>query len=153
MGKVWDNVAPAIKKETKNVFITTTSGTVLMWIVFFAGHQILGEDVPFDYTVFTGGLGGLLMAVLNFFLMGLTVQKVSATEDEKIAHNLMKMSYTRRMLFQIVWIVIALVVPVFNWVAGILPLIFPSAGIKIKGLIDQKKYNKEKEVEQKQDGC
>lgn len=153
MGKVWDNVAPAIKKETKNVFFTTTVGTVLMWVLFFVGHIIFGEDIPFDYRVFTGGLLGLIVAVGNFFMMGLTVQKVSSTEDEKAAHNIMKLSYTRRMLIQVVWIVIALAVPVFYWAAGILPLIFPSAGIKIKGLIDQKKYNKEKEVEQKQDGC
>lgn len=150
MGKVME-VQPAVKKETKNVFITTAVGTVLMWVVIFVLHKIFPEDVPFDITVFIGGLGGVIIAVLNFFLMGLTVQKVAAEEDEKKARSLMKTSYTRRILLQILWIVIALAVPFVWWVSGIVPLLFPSAGIKIKGLIDQKKFNRQ-EVERKQDG-
>ena len=150
MGRVWDSVQPAVKKETLNVFISTAIGTVLMWVVLFLLHIIMPEDVPFDYTVFVGGIGGLLVAVLNFFIMGLTVQKVSATEDEKDARSIMKLSYTRRLIFQIVWIVIALVAPVIYWVSGIIPLLFPSAGIKIKGIISNK--IKGQEVERKQDG-
>ena len=150
MGRVWDSVQPAVKKETLNVFISTAIGTVLMWVVLFLLHIIMPEVVPFDYTVFVGGIGGLLVAVLNFFIMGLTVQKVSATEDEKDARSIMKLSYTRRLIFQIVWIVIALVAPVIYWVSGIIPLLFPSAGIKIKGIISNK--IKGQEVERKQDG-
>lgn len=142
---------PAVKKETINVFLYTGIGTVLMWIVFFVLHLILKEDVPFDYTVFLGGAGGLVVAVLNFFLMALTVQKVAAEEDEKKAGSIMKASYSRRMLLQILWLVVALWAPCFQWVAGFVPLLFPGAGIKIRGIIQ--KNNNSQEVEQEQDGC
>lgn len=151
MGKLIE-VQPAVKKETTKVFFVTLAGVVLMWIVFFVLHRIMPEDVPFDLTVILGGLGGLLVAVLNFFWMGITVQKVAASEDEKQARSFMKLSYTRRILMQIIWIVISLALPTIQWVAGIVPLLFPSAGIKIKGIFDQRKYNRQ-EVEQKQDEC
>ena len=153
MGKLLDGLQPAVKKETRNVFLYTLIGCVLMIIAFFAVHKwFVPENVPFDYTIFTGAVGGLLVATLNFLLMGITVQKVAAEEDEKKAGQIMKMSFSRRMLMQIAWIVIALVVPAIFWAAGILPLLFPSAGIKIKGIFEQKKYIRQ-EVEQKQDGC
>jgi len=151
MGKGFE-IQPAVKKETVRVLITTAVGVVIMWVAVFVLHQIIPETVIFDATVFTGGIGGMAVAVLNFFWMGITVQRVAATEDEKQAGSIMKLSYTRRVLMQIVWIVIALVVDKIWWVTGILPLLFPSAGIKIKGIIDQRKFNRQ-EVDEKQDGC
>ena len=152
MGRLMDGVQPAVKKETKNIFLTTAIGVVIMWIAFFVFHIIFPEDVDFGYTVFTGGLGGMLVAVLNFFLMAITVQNVASMEKEEEARKIFKLSYTRRMLLQIAWVVIALTVPCFHWVAGILPLLFPSLGIKVKGVIDQRKYNRRQEVERKQNG-
>ena len=153
MGKLLDGLQPAVKKETRNVLIYTAIGDVLMIAAFFVIHKwFVPENVPFDYTIFTGAIGGLLVAVLNFLWMGITVQKVAAEEDEKKAGQIMKLSYSRRLLLQIGWIVIALVAPVIFWAAGILPLLFPSAGLKIKGIFERKKYMRQ-EVEQKQDGC
>lgn len=152
MGKLFDRLEPAVKKETKNVFIYCTVGTIVMWIAFFVLNLIVPETVPFDYRIFTGGIGGMLIATLNFFFMGLTVTKVASEEDEKEARKILKNSYSKRMAMQLLWIVIALAVEGIFWVAGIIPLLFPSAGIKIKGIIEQRKYNRQ-EVEQKQDGC
>ena len=65
-----------------------------MWIVFAVLHGTMPEKVPFDYTVILGGLGGGAVAVLNFFLMGLTVQKAAACEDEGSARMRLKASYS-----------------------------------------------------------
>lgn len=148
-----NKLQPAVKKETLNIIVYTVIGLVVMLASFFVGHLFYEETVPFDYTVFTGGICGSFVAVLNFFLMAVTVQKVAATEDESAAKNIFKISYSRRMLMQIVWMVVAIVTPVFHWVAGILPLLFPTLGIKIKGsfiffdlknrLIKKKKENKD----------
>lgn len=146
MGNFMSNVQPAVKKETKNVFLYTAIGTVLSWIAFFVLHLFFEEQVPFNYTVFLGGIGGLAVAVLNFFLMGLTVQKVAGEEDDKKASSIMKASFTRRMLLQGVWIIAAILAPCFQVVAGVLPLLFPSLGIKVKGIMDSKKI-KRQEVE------
>ena len=79
--------------------VYTAIGAVLMWVIFGILHGVMPEKVPFDYTVFLGGIGGGLIAVLNFFLMGsLTVQKVAASADEDAARMKMKASYSQRML-------------------------------------------------------
>ncbi len=127
-------LSPAVKKETIHVAAATAVLTVLMWIVFFVLHRMMPEQVPFDYRVILGGLGGCLVAVLNFFLMGLTVQQVVNTEDEDLAGKRMKASYSRRMMMQMLWVVIAIAAPCFYFVAGIVPLLFPSLGIKIMAL-------------------
>ncbi len=124
-------VQEATKKETYRIAAGTGIGIVLMVIAFAVLHAVIPEQVPFDYTVITGGIAGGAVSVLNFFLMGLTVQQVAKEEDEKRAYQQMKLSYSRRMLLQIVWIIIALVVPVFNGAAGVIPLLFPSLTVKI----------------------
>ncbi len=128
------DVQPAVKKETKNVTVYTVTGVVLMWIVFFVLHNIMPEKVPFDYTVILGGIGGGAVAILNFFLMGLTVQKVAACEEESAAHARFKASYSQRMLLQMLWAVAAIAAPCFQFAAGLVPLLFPSAGIKLNVL-------------------
>ena len=127
-------LAPAVKKETIRVGVITVVGVAVMIIGFLIAHLIAPEKIPFDYRVFLGGLGGGFIALLNFFLMALTVQKVANTEDEDLAKSLMKASYSRRMLLQMAWIVVAIVAPIFQPVAGILPLLFPSLGIKLLAL-------------------
>lgn len=124
-------LSPALKKETVRLSVMVAAGVVLMILVFLIAHLIVPEKVPFDYRVILGGLGGGFIAVLNFFLMGLTVQKVANTEDPDLAKNRMKASYSRRMLLQMAWVVIAIVAPIFQPVAGIVPLLFPSLSIKL----------------------
>lgn len=132
---MFENVQPAVRKETKKVAVSTIVGLIIMWIVLFAFHMAMPENIPFDYTVFLGGIGGGIVAVLNFFLMGLTVQKVAATADEDSARMRMKSSYSQRMMMQMLWVIIAIVVPCFWFVSGIIPLLFPSLGIKIAGIL------------------
>lgn len=134
MSKIFDQVQPAVKKETIRVACSTSAGVVLMWIVFFALHLAVPEQVPFDYTVFLGGIGGGIVAVLNFFLMGLAVQKVAASTSEDAARMRMKASYSRRMLLQMLWVIAAIAAPCFQFAAGIAPLLFPSIGIKLMGI-------------------
>lgn len=129
---MFKNVQPAVKLETKKVAVSTTVGTILMWFIVYVLHMVMPEKVPFDYTVILGGVVGGFVAVLNFFLMGLAVQKVAAAKDEDTARMHMKASYTQRMMMQMLWVVLAIVVPCFWFVTGIIPLLFPSLGIKLR---------------------
>ena len=115
------------------------AGLIVMWILFFVLHLAMPEKVPFDYTVILGGLAGGLVAVGNFFFMGIAVQKVAADTNEDSARTRMKASYSQRMMIQMLWVVLAIVLPCFQFVAGILPLLFPSFGIKLTGVIGQRK--------------
>lgn len=138
MSSFFDNIQPAIKSETKKVALSTGICVVLMWAVFLILHMTNPEGVPFDYTVILGGIGGWIIAVLNFFLLGLTVQKVTNAQEDDVAKKMMKSSYSNRFLLQVIWCIIAIIAPCFQFVAGILPLLFPSIGIKILGVVMKK---------------
>ena len=138
MSSILDNVQPAVKKETKRVVKITAVGLILMWILFAVLHFTMPDKVPLDYTVFLGGIGGGAVAVLNFFLMGLAVQKAAAATDEDTARMRIKASYSQRMLIQMLWVILAIVAPCFHFVAGIAPLLFPGTGIKIMGIFHNK---------------
>lgn len=126
MGKI----SPALKKEFRRIGIGTAALVFVMWAVFGVLHRFFPDSVPFDYTVILGGLVCGAIAVLNFFLMGLTVQRITATDDEEAARKMMKLSQSRRYLMVFGWGIIALLVPAFNPVAGLVPLLFPGIVIK-----------------------
>lgn len=109
-----------------------------MWILFAVLHFAMPDKVPLDYTVFLGGIGGGAVAVLNFFLMGLAVQKAASASDEGTARMKLKASYSQRFLMQILWVILAIVAPCFHFVAGIAPLLFPGTGIKLMGIFHNK---------------
>lgn len=138
MSSILDNVQPAVKKETKRVVKITAVGLILMWILFAVLHFTMPDKVPLDYTVFLGGIGGGAVAVLNFFLMGLAVQKAASASDEGTARMKLKASYSQRFLMQILWVILAIVAPCFHFVAGIAPLLFPGTGIRIMGIFHNK---------------
>ena len=139
MSSILDNVQPAVKKETKRIVKITAVGLILMWILFAVLHFAMPDKVPLDYTVFLGGIGGGAVAVLNFFLMGLAVQKAASATDEGTARMKLKASYSQRFLMQILWVIVAIVAPCFHFVAGIAPLLFPGTGIKLMGIFQYKK--------------
>lgn len=133
MSRLLGEIQPAVKKETQRMIVVTAVGVTLMWAIFAVLHFFLPDRVPFGYTVILGGIGGGLVAVLNFFWMGVTVQKVAAAADEKSARTTMSASYTQRRLFQMLWVVAAIIIPCFQFAAGIIPLFIPSIGIKFLG--------------------
>ena len=134
MSGLLENVQPAIKKETKRVVMITGAGLILMWILFAILHFTMPDKVPFDYTVILGGIGGGVIAVLNFFLMGLAVQKAASATDEGTARMKLKASYSQRFMMMILWVIVAIVAPCFQFVAGIAPLLFPGTGLKFVGI-------------------
>ena len=134
MSGLLKNVQPAVKKETKRVVMITGAGLILMWILFAILHFTMPDKVPFDYTVILGGIGGGVIAVLNFFLMGIAVQKAASATDEGTARMKLKASYSQRFMMMILWVIVAIVAPCFQFVAGIAPLLFPGTGLKFVGI-------------------
>ena len=142
-------VDPVVRKETVRVGAIAYAGIALMLLVFFLLHTFCPKevwDVPFDYTVILGGVCCGIIDILNFFLMGLAVVKVTSLEpvldeegnvsdeDTSRARKIMSTSMKLRFLIMIVWCILAIVLPCFNAIAGILPLVFPTLGIKVLGL-------------------
>ncbi len=150
MSNFWKNIQPAIKKETRRVAFITLIGVFVMWFVFLVLHITIPEKVAFDYTVIVGGIGGGFITVLNFFLMGLMVQDVTLTTEQDVARSKVRVSYSQRLIIQMIWGIIVVAAPGVHYVAGLLPLLFPSIGIKLTGIL--LKNNQGAEVDENESG-
>lgn len=149
-------VQETVRKETLRIAAGTAVLTVLMVAVFL----IIGL---FDIAVLLGALLGCAFAVLNFFLLALSVQKAAEemngvklppleeNEDNPDetpqppispqaanAKKRMQLSYTGRMLLTVLLAVVALNVPWLNPVAALVPQLFPRLVIQMWS-IGQKK--------------
>ncbi|MBP3636682.1 MAG: ATP synthase subunit I [Clostridia bacterium] len=121
-------IDPTVKKETKYIALMVVILTVLMEAVFLVLRR-------WDMTVLWGGLLGACVAILNFFLMGFTVQK-AVEKEEKDAKQLMKVSQSGRMMMQLAFAAIAAALPgAFNLIAALLPLLFPRIGVMLRSVV------------------
>ena len=130
VGDVMSKIDATILKETKYIAVFV----FLLSAIFQAVFLIISK---WDLNVFFGNLLSASASVLNFFLMGLTVQK-AVLKDEKGAKATMKLSQTYRTLFFAVVLIIGLSVPCFNKIAVIIPLFFPRLAITARSFFDKK---------------
>ncbi len=122
-----DNV---VKKETEYIAAVTAVLFVLMQAVFLVLRM-------WDWSVLAGGFFGAFFAVLNFFLIGITVQKaVKKSEDD--AKKTMKVSQMYRNLMILVVALLGVFLPCFNMWAVIIPLLFPRIAIAFRPMMDKK---------------
>lgn len=122
-------IDPAVKKETLYILGTSILFSVVMELVFWlTGHM--------DYTVPLGNLLGVGISVLNFFLMGLTIQK-SIGLDEKSASDKLKLSQMLRMLMVVALAAVGVGLPCFHALAVVIPLFFPRIAIALRPLVDK----------------
>jgi len=126
----------AVKDETTFVALGSVIMSAVMLIVFFLLHKVFPEQVPMGLPVVIGAVGGCAVAVGNFFLMALTVQKVAGIENYDQAYRTMQVSYRNRTFLQLIWCVLTMVLKFINPVAGMLPLLWPSLLIKGRGIIN-----------------
>ena len=140
-------IQDAVKKETSFIAVGTAVASLVVLALFFILHQVVPEDapfgykVPFDYTVFIGAIGGTIVAVGNFFWMGLTVQKITGMNEEEMdrARSTMAVSLRYRTMMQLLWVILSIFVPAINLVTGVIPLFIPSILIKIRGILTARK--------------
>ena len=111
-------------RETKHIAL----GTLILALVMLAVFALTGN---FSLAVLLGALYGSAVAVGNFFLLGLTVQRVAESaggedpDQVKLAKLRMRKSYTLRLLLEAGLLILAIAVLKLNWIACFLPLIFP----------------------------
>ncbi|MBQ8163154.1 MAG: hypothetical protein IJZ93_02135 [Clostridia bacterium] len=106
-----------VLKETGYIAIWSLILSALMQAVFLI---IQGWDM----TVLFGNILSVFVSVLNFFLMGITVQK-AVIKEEKEAKSFMKLSHSLRTLILLVGVVIGVALPYFSTWTVIIPLFFP----------------------------
>lgn len=120
-----------VLKETKYIALWVIIFSLIMEAVFLIINK-------WDYTVLLGNLLSGVIGVLNFFLMGLGVQK-AVMQEEKEAKQTMKVSNLMRTFLLFVAAVIGVTVSVFNNWAVIIPLFFPRVAILLRPLFDKRK--------------
>ena len=88
-----------------------------------------------------GNLYGGAVAVLNFFLLGLTVQNALGRE-EKEAKSLVKLSLSGRMLLLLGAGALGIALPCFDSLAVVIPFVFPRISVYFRAYHEKKKNAK-----------
>ncbi len=123
-----------VKKETVYIACFVLIFSMLMESVYLIIHQ-------WNYTVLLGNLLGAAAGILNFLLMGITVQK-AVQLDEDSAKTRIKLSQMLRLLMLGAFALIAGIVKCFDLVPFIITLLFPRIAIFFRPYFD-KKNNKD----------
>lgn len=123
-------IDPVVLKETIYISALSIIFSALMQAVFL----IIGK---WDYTVLTGNILGVVGAIGNFFIMGLSVQK-AVSQEEKEAKVSMKISQSFRMFFLFIIAVMGYAFDCFNVIAVVIPLLFPRVAIALRPLFNKK---------------
>lgn len=118
-------------KETKYIAFWVIILSVLTQAVFL----VIGK---WDHTVLLGNILSGATAILNFLLMGYTVQN-AVKKDEKDARSSMKVSQLYRFLLLVIVVIIGVVVPCFSTWTVIIPMFFPRIAIAFRPLFDKKR--------------
>lgn len=120
--------------ETRYIAVFEILLSVLMQAVFL----VTGK---WDYTVLLGNVYSAVIAVLNFLFMGIGIQK-SLGKDENTAKAVLASSQRIRMFLLFIAAMIGALLPVFNIIAVLLPLLFPRLAVAARPIADRNKTDK-----------
>lgn len=115
----------ASRKEIARISRGVLVCDVLMVAVLFV-LSLLGVGTFTPLRILLGVLGGSAIAIGNFTLLCLTVQKAAGTEDQALMKRRFQLSYNLRLAVQALWVVVCFLVPQIHLAAGALPVLFPN---------------------------
>lgn len=142
-----------IARISRGVLVCDVLMIAVLFVLSLAG---IGTFTPLRIAL--GVLGGSAVAIGNFTLLCLTVQKAANTEDQKLMKQRFQLSYHLRLVVQAVWVVVCFLVPQIHLAAGALPVLFPNLVIyclQIRGKLlppDEKKSPAVQHSEDEDDG-
>ena len=119
-------VSAAIRRETGHIALGVLLGDAVMVGIFAVLKRL-------DLTVWLGTLLGSAAAVWIFLWMVLSAQKAMSNPDR--AQIIMHQSYTQRMLFMVVVMIVGFAAPWFHVIAVVVPFLLPSVTIKLMQLL------------------
>ena len=129
-----------ISNKTKiDAVVISETAYIAAWVAIFstimeAVFLVIGI---WDYTVLLGNLLSACATVLNFFLMGMTVQNALG-KDEKDAKQTMKASQGMRSLMLFIVALLGILLDCFNTWAVFIPFFFPRLAVSIRPLLRKK---------------
>lgn len=96
--------------------------------------------VKWNYTCALGNLLGAVFSVLNYVILGFTVEN-AVNKEEKKAQASIRVSRMLRNLMIAVIVIIGIYAPVFNVWTVALPFFFPKIGIVLRSKFMEKQNN------------
>lgn len=123
---------PEVKKQLSQIAV----GILILSTIMVLCFLVLGY---FDKTVVFGAILGSGWAFANFTLLAIAVQKAVDKEDGQAAKAYMSGTYTLRLILTAVMVIVAIKLPYVNYLAAIIPIVFPRITIMAVGLIDKKR--------------
>lgn len=130
-------VDKVVKRETIKIGIGILVFSSIVQVVFL----ILGK---YSLAVLLGSVYGGVIALLNFFFMGLAVQGATAMEDPNEAKRKMQSSYSMRqlgLLFTIgAGVYISVHYGIFHWLPILLAVFYPRLTITIQRIFIKEEH-------------
>lgn len=116
-----------VKKETAYVAVAEA----ILIAIMLAVYLIISK---FTLNVLFAALTSGAVAVLNFFVMGLTVQKAVTVDDDSDRRKLIRASQLVRLLVMGVVVIVCAVFPKLDIFALFIPLFFPRLFAQARGI-------------------
>ncbi len=116
----------AVRRETGYIAIWVLILSALMQAVFLILRK-------WDYTVLLGNLLSGGVSVLNFLLMGVTIQSATG-KAEADAKQQMHFSHALRLLMIFAATVLGVLLPCFNTISSVVPIFFPRIALAFQPL-------------------
>lgn len=124
-----------VLRETRYILCAVLLFSALMQAVFLC----IGR---WELTVLYGNLLGGGAAVLNFLVMGLTLQ-ANTSKEEKAARVAMQASWGLRSVALFTVAALGVALPCFHPAAALIPLFFPRIAIAFRPLLDKRRQSKD----------
>ncbi|HCF83468.1 MAG TPA: hypothetical protein DER68_06010, partial [Ruminococcaceae bacterium] len=92
--------------------------------IYMAVLAVLFFAAKFDYSLLLGGIYGIIIAALNFLILGKTAQTAVKKESAKSAQIYMSGMYCVRYLGLFALLTLGALAPFISLVASVIPLVF-----------------------------
>ena len=119
---------PASRKELSRIAIGTLVCDAVMIAALFV-LSLMGVGRFSTGRILLGAACGSLVAIVNFAILCLTVQRAVEIENKKKMKARFQLSYNIRLLLQAGWVVLCFVLKPIHLVAGAAPILFPNVVI------------------------
>ncbi|MGM9551465.1 MAG: ATP synthase subunit I [Clostridia bacterium] len=129
-------------KSVQTDVLRVTIGNFILGIVMVLIFALAGY---FSKEVVFGALLGCSFVSLSFLSLAISVSK-NVEKDPKNAQARVSATYTLRLLAAAVMIIVAIKLPVFNWISAVIPLFYQRFVISFVGHIRSKENGKEEVI-------
>ncbi|MFQ7292763.1 MAG: ATP synthase subunit I [Monoglobales bacterium] len=130
-----------LSRETLKSIAIISIGSLLLTAIMLI---IFAISRNFNSKVILGGIAGTFYSILNFILLAITVEKMLSKEEKAKANLTAELSYVARFFLTAVFVIWSIKAEYINYLAAIIPIIFPQLIIRIYGFTSIRKRSDEK---------